>query len=195
MDMENRVQEGSATTLNFADVMAMDAPVRALDPSDRAEIARAAMDEWGFCGVGLRRGAEWAGVMLVSPLVPRGHPLSAAGLPENTAGLILVSQENAPPLGMSKRLCTGLCRRLRAQVSGIEAQADPTGSMTALAPSAGWLAQMGFQPMRYPLNRYRLDFGSMVTWIQKRLSWSPNPAFGLAGQTASNVAQITESIV
>ena len=189
VDTENWIQEGPAVALSVADVMSMDAPVRALDPLDRARVAQDAMDKWGFAGVGVRRGDGWAGVFLVSSAAPRGHPLSAAGLSEDTAGLVLAYVDPPAVVAIGKRLCTGLSRRLRNQVSGVEAQASSAGLATPLAPSALWLAQMGFQPMRYPLNRYRLDFSSMAAWVQKRLTWHPHPVFSLSGQTASRAAQ------
>ena len=195
MDTDSRIQEGPALTLTWSDAMALDIPDTVLTQETLDEVAQAAMDQWGFSGVGVRRGAhdgDWAGVILVSPIVPRGHPLSAEDLSENTAGLILQLIDSGSPYGVGKRLCTGLSRRLRSQVCGIEAQANPV-AMTPLTPSAAWLAHMGFQPMRYPPNRYRLDFSSMAAWVQKRLAWHPHPAFGLQGQTASCTAERTVS--
>jgi len=192
MDTESRTQEGSAVTLTPSDVAEADIPDTVLAPDVRAEVAHAAMDQWGFSGVGVRGGDAWAGLILVSPIVPRGHPLSAADLSESTAGLILVLIDSEAPSSVGKRLCTGLSRRLHDQVIGIEAQASPF-VMTPLAPSAAWLKHMGFQPMRYPPNRYRLDFSSMAEWLEKRLAWHPHPAFSLAGQTANCTAERTST--
>ena len=188
MDTENRTQEGPALTLTLSDVMALDIPDTVLTLEARKEVAQAAMDQWGFSGVGVRNGDDWAGVALVSPTIPRGHPLSAAELSENTAGLILVTIDSESPSNVGKRLCTGLSRRLHSQVTGIEAQGDLL-AMTPLTPSVEWLIHMGFQPMRYPPNRYRLDFSSMAAWVHKRLAWHPHPAFSLQGQTASCAAE------
>jgi len=194
MDMENRIQEGPAVTLTPTDVMALEIPDEVLSADDKQAVAQAAMKQWGFSGVGVRRNDSWAGVALVSPVIPRAHPLSAAGLDEGTAGLILVQIGSRVPfdygqgIGISKRLCTGLGRRLRNQVSSIEAQTTP-GTTTALTPSPAWLVRMGFQPMRYPLGRYRLDLSSMVAWVHKALAWHPYPSFALKGQTASRTAQ------
>ena len=195
MDTENHSQEGSTCTLTYSDVMALDLPdavLAVLTDEIRAEVAQAAMDAWGFSGVAVRHGAhdDWAGVALVSPVVPRGHPLSAADLSEDTAGLILVLTDSASSVGVGKRLCTGLSRRLHNQASGIEAQGNPLG-MAPFAPSTNWLAHMGFEPMRYPPNRYRLDFSSMVAWVQKRLAWHPHPAFALQGQAATCTVERT----
>jgi len=152
------------------------------------------MDQWGFSGVGIRRDCDndWAGVLLVSPIVPRGHPLSSADLGDDMAGLILVLIDSTSAISIGKRLCTGLSRRLRNQVAGVEAQGDPL-AMTPLAPSTDWLLHMGFQPVRYPPNRYRLDLTSMVAWVQKHLAWHSLPAFNLQGQTASCTAERTRS--
>jgi len=195
MDTDSRIQEGPALTLTWSDVMALDIPDTVLTREATDEIAQAAMDQWGFSGVGVRRGTrdgDWTGVILVSPIVPRGHPLSAADLSEDTAGLILQQIDSTSSYGVSKRLCTGLSRRLRNQVSGIEAQADPL-AMTPLTPSVVWLSHMGFQPMRYPPNRYRLDFSSMAAWVQKRLAWHPHPAFSLQGQAVGYTVERTKS--
>ena len=192
MDAESRTQVGSTLTLTPSDVMEADIPNTVLASEVQAQVAEAAMDQWGFSGVGVRGGDAWAGLILVSPIVPRGHPLSAADLSEDTAGLILVLIDSEAPSSIGKRLCTGLSRRLHDQVTGVEAQANPL-AMTPLAPSTAWLAHMGFQPMRYPPNRYRLDFSSMAAWLEKRLVWHPHPAFSLAGQTANCTAERTRS--
>ena len=194
MDTESRTQEGSTLTLTMSDVMGLDIPDTILTPEAKTLVAQSAMDQWGFSGVGVRNGDDWAGVVLVSPIIPRGHPLSAADLSEDTAGLILVTIDSTSLVSVGKRLCTGLSRRLRSQASGIEAQANPL-AMAPLTPSTDWLIHMGFQPMRYPPNRYRLDFTSMAAWVQKRLAWHPHPAFSLQGQAASVVPTPTSQQV
>jgi len=192
---DNRVPTGLAVALTPADVMAMDVPTQAVNPNDRAAAARCAMEAWGLAGVGIRQGTDWAGVLLVTPPdgIPLTHPLAGGGVSEDTAGLICVYlSSSVPPISTGRRLCVGLSKRLRGQVSGIEAQAS-TVQLTAssLAPSAHWLSKMGFQPLRYPLHRYRLDFESMVTWMQKHFQWSLLPAVNLSAQPAGMTAQRT----
>ncbi|MCL2482856.1 MAG: hypothetical protein FWF43_05470 [Propionibacteriaceae bacterium] len=185
---DHHIHDGPAVALSVADVLAMTDPVAALKPADRAVAARAAIDEWGFAGVGVRRDAHWIGVVLIAPQhgLPRSHPLSAGGIDSQTAGLVLVHIDPGETAGTGKRLCVGLCHRLRDQVTGIEAQAGLVPRTTStLAPSAHWLVRMGFQPLRYPLNRYRMDFATLVTWIQRRVQWYPRPVLGLVPGHAS----------
>ncbi|MCL2471140.1 MAG: hypothetical protein FWF25_05290 [Propionibacteriaceae bacterium] len=185
---QHHIHDRPAVALSVADVLSMDVPVGALKPEDLALAARAAMDEWGFAGVGVRRDSDWIGVVLIAPHhgLPRTHPLSAGGIDFRTAGLVLVHIAPGETTGTGKRLCVGLTRRLRDQVTGIEAQAGLLPLTTStLAPSAGWLVRMGFQPLRYPLNRYRLDFATVVTWIQRHVQWHPRPVLGLAPAHAS----------
>ena len=163
-------EDGSVVTLSVADVLAMEAPVQALAREDRAVVAQAAMETWGLCGVGVRRGDSWAGVILVAPEggVPRGHPVSVSGIDCSTAALILVYIEStSSPIVLGKKLCVGLCRRLRGQITGIEAQAGLVS--TTLTPSTEWLTLMGFHPLRYPARRYRLHFSSLAAWVQDHL--------------------------
>jgi len=191
---DNRGPGGLAVPLTPADVSAMDLPVKALTSADRDAAARAAMRAWGLSGVGVRQADEWTGVLLVAPPtgVPLTHPLAAGGIGDETAGLILVYLDpTAPQVGTGRRLCVGLSKRLRGQVTGIEAQGS-TSRLTAssLAPSPEWLSKMGFQPVRYPLHRYRLDFASMVAWMQKHFQFYFVPAINLSGQPASMRAQL-----
>jgi len=188
MDAGEHTGDRLAVALTVADVMDMDLPLRALQSSDREDAARAAMDKWGLSGVGVRRGQDWTGVALVAPQegLPKNHPLSAGGIDRNTAGLILVYVDpSASTLIMGKRLCVALTRHLRGGPSGIEAQGMPVPLASALAPPAGWLLRMGFHAVRYPMCRYRLDFSSVVSWMQKYVQWYRRPVVGLAGQPAS----------
>ena len=185
-----------AVPLGVADVMTMGSLVAALDPADRAEAARCAVDAWGLAGVGVRRGMDWVGAMLIAPSagVPPSHPLVAGGLDGNTAGIILLRTASLlPALVTGKRLLVALARRLRGQVAAIEVQGSPTPVLASpLVPSAEWLVRLGFEPMRYPVNRYRLDCASLAVRLQHhlqsylsapvRLSTRPAPA-GRVGRT------------
>jgi len=179
---------GAVCVLTVADVMAMTEPVEALSPGDRLAAAEAAMAAYGFAGLGLRRDSGWAGVALITPEagLPRRHPLALGGIAPETAGLILLYVDPAHRhSGLGKRLVTGLTRRLRNQVGGLEAQAAPLpGTSTPLTPSADSLLKMGFQARRLPLNRYRLDFAGLATWLQDRLRRSYQTAVIFTGQTA-----------
>jgi len=151
----------------------------ALSAQDRDTCAAAAMDAWGTAGIAVRRGGNWLGVVLVCPAdaIPRGHPLAAGGLDPRTAALLLAYiAPSASRLRVGRRLSVGLGRYLRGHVTGVEAQAAPASILgSALAPSPHLLTHMGFQPVRYPVNRYRLDFATMATWVQKALAWYRRP--------------------
>ncbi|MCL2736020.1 MAG: hypothetical protein FWD75_05235 [Propionibacteriaceae bacterium] len=180
-------ERGLVVALSVADTVSMDTPLRALSPHDRDLVTRASMDTWGLCGVGVRRGEDWIGVVLITPdhALPRGHPLSGAGLDPHTAGLALLHIDATAPMGTSKRLCVGLTRRLRGAVTGVEAQSSLMPStMSTLAPSRAWLTGVGFQPLRYPPNRYRLDFATLATWIRKHLVWESRPAIAVSPRPA-----------
>ncbi|MCL2785314.1 MAG: hypothetical protein FWD55_07760, partial [Propionibacteriaceae bacterium] len=142
-----------------------------------------------LCGVGVRRGDDWAGVVLIAPEsgIPRGHPLGSGGLGKNTAGIVLVYIDSeAAGVPMGKKLCVGLCRRLRGGLAGIEAQAGSSEfPASALAPSVKWLEAMGFQRLRYPPRRYRLDLSATASWVQKLLRWYRRPALKLSPQSGS----------
>jgi len=198
MDMRGRAGDWArpAVALTVADVIAMGSLVDALPPDECTEAARRAMAVWGLAGVGVRRGADWVGVMLIAPSdgLPRGHPLCANGLDRDTAGVILACTDpSVPAVAVGKRLLVGLSRRMRGQVTGIEAQASPLSALaTPLAPSGAWLSKLGFQRMRYPLNRYRLECASLVVWLQRhvqpyrphavRLATRPAPANRVGGK-------------
>jgi|GEM_PF-1918536 len=175
-------------TLTASDVAALGESVCPLDCGERNVAAQAAMDAWGLAGVGLRRGTDWLALALVAPAgaVPRTHPLHAGGVDPERAALILVqsgAEASLPAAG--RRLCVTLSRALRGQVAGIEAQAGPAGVASPLAPPAELLLKLGFQPVRYPPNRYRLDFTDLVAWVQERLERYRRPAIGLTGSSAS----------
>ena len=192
MDSSEHTGERLAVALTVADVMGMDLPLQALQ-ADREGTARAAMDKWGLSGVGVRHGNDWAGVALVAPqdAIPQYHPLSAGGIDCATAGLILIYVDpTVSSLIMGKRLCVALTRYLRTSLSGIEAQGMPTPIASTLAPPATWLVRMGFHAVRYPTGRYRLDFDTMVTWMQKYLQWYRRPVIGLAGQPANRTYRL-----
>ncbi|MDR2973110.1 MAG: hypothetical protein LBV00_00130 [Propionibacteriaceae bacterium] len=166
---------GKAVALTVADMLVMDDPIRALPLDERESTARRAMDAWGFCGVGIAAHETWTGVMIICPHngLPRQHPLSAGGVDEDVAGLIVTYiASSASPLILGRKLCVSLTRLLRGRVSGIEAQATAlTALATPLAPPRSWLTWMGFQPMRYPPHHYRLDFSDTVPWMEKALQW------------------------
>ena len=178
----------ASVALTVADVESMAGPAQALALDERRIAAEAATSAWGLAGVGLRQGPNWLGVLLITPEqgLPRRHPMTRSGLDQHSAGLILAHLEAAvSPVGVGRRLCVSLSRRLRGQASGIEAQAPLLGALaTDLAPSAEWLVKLGFEPLRHPPNRYRLDFADLASWMQKILRWSYVPAIAWTGQPA-----------
>ncbi|MDR2929303.1 MAG: hypothetical protein LBV06_00095 [Propionibacteriaceae bacterium] len=174
--------------------------VAAMSPHDRALVADTAMDTWGFCGVGTRAGTaarrretptstatdapSWTAVILIAPShgLPRSHPLSLGGIDAATAGLALVYIPSSS-LTLSRQLCADLVARLRPLASGLEARAAPYSRLaTTLSPPRRWLTTMGFQPMRYPINHYRMDFDTTVARRDRDrvAQWSPRPVIGLA---------------
>ncbi|MCL2785549.1 MAG: hypothetical protein FWD55_09030 [Propionibacteriaceae bacterium] len=177
MGVEDKGREtGSVLALTVADVAAMETPVKGLNAADCAQMAQSAMDSWGLCGVGIRRENQWIGVILIAPAegIPRHHPISAGGIDSSTAGIIVVYVDPDFSLtAMGKRLCVSLCRHLRGQVAGIEAQASLSPlTATSLTPGSPWLVQMGFHPLRFPVRRYRLSFASLVDWFVDHLHWA-----------------------
>ncbi len=178
---------GPVVALTAADLAAMAGVTRWLAPADRDAAAQAAMAAWGLCGVGLRRGDQWTSAMLVTPApgLPRRHPLSSGGVDDDSAALILAAVSSGTALVAGKRLCVALCRHLHDHVTGIEAQATPLlATATPLAPNRAWLNWLGFRPMRYPLNHYRLDLADTVVWFERLFQGYRRPSMGL---TASSV--------
>ena len=189
--MNEPIREGVAIGLTLAEVVDMadmGEVTRSLDPEEVAEAGRAGMQEWGLAGVGIIRDSRWVGVALISPQksLPRAHPLAAGGIDERNAALTLVHIDPAESfVGLGKKLCVGLSRRLRGQVLAIDAQAGSGPGMDSqLTPSAEWLGKMGFEAVRYPVRRYRLSLATMATWMEEHLQWSPRPGIALSGQAA-----------
>ncbi len=181
--------------------MTMSTPLTSLKTADRETIARASQDRWGFCGVGLREDSgqspqttgvfigspvstdrvrsddPWLGVMLIASRdgLPRNHPLALGGLDSDTAGLaVAYVSASVSAIAIGKRLCRGLIHVLRGQVTGIESQSSVSSAVaTPVSPSHSWLIRMGFRSMRYPLNRYRLDFAHTIQWYERHPLWGP----------------------
>lgn len=123
--------------------------------------AEAALDEWGFCGVGCVSDGLLTGYLLVAPAlhVPRPHPLAACANADAAALLAVVDD------GCGRRLVQSLAARLvgHRTITAIDAAASELG--TALAPSYTWLDEVGFHPLDQDPNRYRLELAGTRSWL------------------------------
>lgn len=175
-------QDSTVVTLSVSDVMALEDSICPFSAEDRQRMALSAMESYGLCGMGTRQGESWIEVILVSPSqgVPTSHPLSAFGIDQSTAALLVVFGESS--LSLSKKIYVGLCRRLKGQIEGIEAQ---SGHTSVLTPSSQWLIALGFQPLRYPVGRYRLSFSSLASWVDDQLARLRRPRVTLSEQPTS----------
>lgn len=174
------------TALTPSDVRAITVPTQDISSDDYLMAAEAAIDTWGLAGVGMREGVAWIGALLIAPTsgLPRQHPLAISGLDQNYAGMIWAWIDGSPVV-TGRRLCVSLSRHLRGRVAGIDAQAAPPPMpWIPSTPSKQWLVKVGFEAVRFPPNRYRLDFANLATWLQKHLQWSYLTSLGLNGQPA-----------
>lgn len=128
---------------------------------DHPTWARAAMSEWGICGIGCVTGGMVTGFVLVSTAlhVPREHPL-ALGANAQAAALLAVSDD-----GCGRRLVQSLAAHLvgRRTITAIDAAASGPG--TVLSPSYEWLGSVGFHPVDGDPYRYRLDLRGTRSWL------------------------------
>jgi hypothetical protein len=169
--------------------MALDSMVCPIIEIEREHMAKSATDSFGFCGVGIPGDETWMGVILVtsSTGIPRTHPVSASGINNDTAALmtVFIASESIP-IPIAKKLCQVLVKHLRTTVNCLEAQASPPGiPHTVLTPAPSLLLSLGFQPIRYPAQRYRLTFSSLASWMYNRLEWFHRPGIQLSDQPAN----------
>ncbi len=147
--------------LTPADVSRLPLPDEAASLLKHPSWARAAMAEWGLCGIGCVTGEVVTGYLLVSPALhlPREHPLSL-GANADAAALLAVVDD-----GCGHRLVPALAAKLigHRTITAIDAAASAEG--TALAPTPAWLDASGFQPIDGDPGRYRLELRATRSWL------------------------------
>ncbi|MGO4958454.1 hypothetical protein ACTQ49_14510 [Luteococcus sp. Sow4_B9] len=139
--------------------------------------ARAAMDQWGLCGVVLvNDDSSPEAQLLVCPglQLPPDHPLVHwSRLPDAAYLLALVTEPDDAdnrglPQARTRLLVQALSRRLAGDVATVEAAASLRGG-TCLEPPMDWLAGAGFTGVPEPRAdgrvRMRLSLESTSRWI------------------------------
>ena len=176
----------AALLLGLSDLATLDLPPSSLSTADLERAATAAVDAWGFCGVGLRWNHSWAGAILITTDagVPRTHPVLGSD-PHAAAMIVHLSNPSLSSFVVGRRLIPTLSSHLHQRVLGIEAHSS---SGTILAPSPAWLTRMGFRRLRYPIGRYRLDFTALAIKLLTRLQGVGRGSVLLAPQGATREA-------
>jgi len=146
--------------------------------ADVAASAQAAEATWGLAGLRWSGEDDWL-VVLLTPAshVPRRHPLAAAGLGRDEAGLLaLWSSAGEPAAGPAKWLIQALAARLVDRCPAIETQASSRSAATACSPAVGLVTGVGFRPVPDVPLRYRLDLTRTEQWAPLRWArrWSPH---------------------
>ncbi|MEL4356438.1 MULTISPECIES: hypothetical protein [unclassified Luteococcus] len=135
--------------------------------------ARAAMAQWGLCGVAMHdeQDAPVAQALVCPGLnLPPEHPLVHwSKLPDAAYLLALVTHtdDDEAAHAQVRLLVQGLARHLHGQVDTLEA-VGRHAAPSCLEPPVGWLTAAGFQPVDEfradGCQRLRLDLGTTVRW-------------------------------
>lgn len=128
--------------------------------------ARAAMVEWGMCGVAIVVDGRTIGHLLVSPPlhVPRSHPLHS-GVNFDAAALLRVSVvPGHRGHGYGRQLVQSCAARLvgRRRLIGLDAWGSRSDGRCT-APPAAFLESVGFHPLPHDARRLRLDLDTTRT--------------------------------
>lgn len=141
---------------------------------------RAAQDAWGLCGVAVLHGADMRGHVLVCPAVnvPMRGPYAREGASADAAVLMRWCLGTGPLAGdsaVAQRLLEHLAAEMsRRGLAGLEVAAS-RARPTCTRPSAAWLADHGFRPLREGPTTVtmRLDLRSTCSW---RKAWAAQVA-------------------
>lgn len=131
--------------------------------------ARAAENDWGFCGLAMFHVEQVVGyLLLTSPLhVPRAGPQSGYGL--NPDAAVVMSLRVNPEYvgqGVGRQLVQAAAARIaRTPFRALEVRST-FGEPSCAVPPAGFLEATGFDLIdSHPLHpRYRLDLSRTVRW-------------------------------
>lgn len=138
--------------------------------------ADAAVEDWGACGVAVRRGGRLLGYLLLAPAwsTPIGGASSATPVSSDAAVVVKVwIDPEAQGAGVDRQLvqaAAGFAHERR--IAALEA-VGTYGPGTCAVWSVSWLRRTGFQLIRnHPLHPLlRLDLSSTVGWPQLESGW------------------------
>lgn len=129
--------------------------------------ARAAVEQFGLCGVVAIEDDQCVGHLLVCPTLhlPSRHPLSHWSRTPETAALLELHCDEGAMAGTDRQLVQTIAGRLTGRVGGIEA-AGSVGRSGCEWLDIEWAEQTGFTASEQSLEgaRLRLDMNSTITW-------------------------------
>lgn len=134
-----------------------------------ASWARAAMEQFGFCGVAAENEGRPVAHLVLCPslTIPTGHPLTNGARAPRGAGLLeLWVDPSYARAGLGRQLVQHATARLVDKATCIEAIGALTDA-TCCAPPRAWLEQLGFAGTGVTTlqgERMRLDLERTVSW-------------------------------
>lgn len=133
----------------------------ALPSDDDRAWARAALKQWGTCGVGTYDGARLLGWLVVAPAtaLPAGHPHRGS-----TRATGVVVSVGVVPGQRGHGIGRAMVQRFLASVPVAHLDAVTGAAVTATTPPAGWLEAVGFRAVTVGPARqvWRVDGSSVL---------------------------------